>query len=524
MPRAKRKAAVSLSERVARWMEEHLVVPDGRLAGQAMAIYPWQREILGAIYDRKPMARRVIVSMGRKNGKTTLAAALLLAHLCGPMAKRGSQLVSAAQSREQAGLIYRAASRMVQLSKTLRAYVYCVDHAKKIYCPALGTEYRALSADAHTAYGLSPALVIHDELGQVRGPQSDLYDALETAMAAHDDPLSIIISTQAPTDSDLLSLLIDAAEAGRDPRTVCIRYSAPDDVDPWSDEALMAANPGLGTTCSWEELRGLRDEARAMPSREPAYINLVLNRRVAPHASLVSATEWDACSDEPDERAFEAGPLWIGIDLSSRQDLTAMAVVGEDADGLLHVRVHAWMPSLGLRERSERDRAPYTQWVEMGVISLCPGATVRYTDVAETLAEYLESADVAAVAYDRWRIDVLQTELERLGVTAPLVPFGQGYRDMAPAIDALEQLVRERRILHGGHPLLRWALHGAEVVSDPAGNRKLDKARASARIDPLVALIMAIGAWAKAQRGGDSPRAADAELARAWSEPLVMRW
>jgi len=514
---------VTTSETVARWIEQHLVVPDGRLTGRPMKVYDWQRNILSAIYDREPRARRAIITMGRKNGKTTLAAAILLAHLCGPLAKQNAQLVSAAQSREQAALIYRAASRMVAMSPSLRAYVISTEHAKKLSCPAIGTEYRALSADAHTAYGLSPALVIHDELGQVRGPQSDLYDALETAMAAHDDPLSIIISTQAPTDSDLLSLLIDAAEAGRDPRTVCVRYSAPDDLDMWSDEAIAAANPGVGTTCSWDELRGLRDEARAMPSREPAYINLVLNRRVAPHAALVSATEWDACSDEPDERAFEAGPLWIGIDLSSRQDLTAMAVVGEGADGLLHVRVHAWMPSLGLRERSERDRAPYKEWVEMGVISLCPGATVRYTDVAETLAEYMESADVAAVAYDRWRIDVLQTELERLGVTAPLVPFGQGYRDMAPAIDALEQLVRERRILHGGHPLLRWALHGAEVVSDPAGNRKLDKARASARIDPLVALIMAIGAWAKAQRGGDAPRQAEADLVQAWSDPLVVR-
>lgn len=517
-------ASLRRSEIIARWIEQHIIVPDGRLAGLPMQVHPWQREILARIYDRDPPARRVIVTMGRKNGKTTIAAAILLAHLCGPLARPGSQLVSAAQSREQAGLIYRAASRMAMLSPTIRPHVVTVDSAKRITCKALGTEYRALSADAHTAYGLSPALVIHDELGQVRGPQSDLYDALETAMAAHDDPLSIIISTQAPTDGDLLSMLIDAAEEGRDPRTVCIRYSAPDDVDPWSDEAIAAANPGLGTTCSWEELRGLRDEARAMPSREPAYCNLVLNRRVAPRAQLISPREWDACEGSPSDAVLASGPLWIGIDLSSRHDLTAMAVVGEDADGMLHVRIHAWVPSQGLRERSERDRAPYQAWVDAGVITLCHGATVSYVDVAEMLAAYMSTADVAAVAYDRWRIDVLQTELERLGVAAPLVPHGQGYRDMAPALDVLEQLVRERRILHGGNPLLRWALHGAVVAADPAGNRKLDKARASARIDALIALVMAVGVWSRAQRGGDAPRQAEPELAQAWSDPLVMRW
>ena len=115
--------------------------------------------------------------------------------------------------------------------------------AKTLRCGELGTRYRALSAEARTAFGLSPALIIHDELGRVRGPRSPLYEALETAVGAQEAPLSIVISTQAATDRDLLSILIDDAQKGHDPSTVLRLYTAPPELDPFSEEAIKAANP-----------------------------------------------------------------------------------------------------------------------------------------------------------------------------------------------------------------------------------------------------------------------------------------
>src|SRR5699024_6151983 len=111
----------------------------------------------------------------------------------------------------------------------LEPHIGIRDTAKEIYCPARGTQYKALSADATTAHGLSPVFVVHDELGQVRGPDDALYEALETAGAAQEAPLSIIISTQAPTDGDLLSLLIDDALTGADPSRKVRLYTAPID-------------------------------------------------------------------------------------------------------------------------------------------------------------------------------------------------------------------------------------------------------------------------------------------------------
>ena len=203
--------------------------------------------------------------MGRKNAKTATSAFLLLLHLVGPEARANSQLYSAAQSRDQASLLFALAAKIVRMSPDLSEYVGIRDTAKQLYCPELGTLYRALSAEASTAYGLSPVFTVHDELGQVKGPRSELYDALETASAAHDEPLSIIISTQAPTDGDLLSILIDDAQRGHDPKLKVALYSAPLDEDAFSEDSIRKANPHYDLFMNKDEvLRQMRD-AKRMP-------------------------------------------------------------------------------------------------------------------------------------------------------------------------------------------------------------------------------------------------------------------
>jgi phage terminase large subunit-like protein len=234
---------------VVAFIEQTCIVPEGKLVGQPLKLQPWQKDILTAIYDNEHGAtRRAIVSMGRKNAKTSLAACLLLAHLCGPPARNrpNSELYSAAQSRDQAGIIFSLAAKMVRLSSTLSQAVRIQETAKVLTCPELGTRYRALSAESTTAFGLSPSLIIHDELGRVRGPRSPLYEALETAVGAQEAPLGIIISTQAASDSDLMSILVDDALAGHDPLTVIRLYTAPPELDPFDEQTIRLANPAYG--------------------------------------------------------------------------------------------------------------------------------------------------------------------------------------------------------------------------------------------------------------------------------------
>lgn len=478
-----------IAERNIRWIEAHCRIPEGKFVGQPVVLREWQKDVIRGIYDTP--TRRAIISFGRKNAKTTLSAFLLLLHLCGPESRPNSQLYSTAKSREQAAVIFDLAGKVVRMSPDLREEIVIRDSSKQLLYPDRGTVYRALSAEASTAYGLSPVFVVHDELGQVRGPRSDLYEALETAVGAQEEPLSIVISTQAPTDGDLLSVLIDDAATGADPKTKLFLYTADETLDPFGDEAIKAANPAYGDFLNADEVREQAESARRMPAREAAYRNLVLNQRIDSSNPLIPRSIWEACGGEIDETAFD-GPVYVGLDLSARNDLTALAMVAEK-DGVWHAKVEFFAPEKGVRDRSVRDRAPYDVWAKQGFLTLTDGATVRYDTVAQRLVEICDTYTVASVAFDRWRIDVFKTELERLNVELPLEPFGQGYKDMTPAVDELEARLLNGRLRHGNNPLLTWCAANTIAVSDPAGNRKLDKSKSTGRIDGILALTMAIG-------------------------------
>ena len=186
---------IKLSARAKRnidWIHHHLFIPEGKMVGQKVRLSNEQIRWMEMIYGSP--TRTFICSLPRKNGKTSWSAMILLLHLVGPEAVKNGQLYSTALSRDQASVLFSLAAKMVRMSAQLSEYISIKDSSKMLVCKDLGTTYRALSADASTAMGLSVSFVVHDELGSVRGPKSDLYEALETASAAQENPLSIIIS------------------------------------------------------------------------------------------------------------------------------------------------------------------------------------------------------------------------------------------------------------------------------------------------------------------------------------------
>jgi len=465
------------------------------MIGKRVVLRDWQRDALRSIYDNPHGTRRAILSFGRKNGKTALSAFLMLLHLCGPEAQANSRVYSAAQSRDQAGLLFDLASQCVRLSPELYPFIQIRVTAKEILCPELGTMYKALSAEATTAFGLNPRLVIHDELGQVRGPRSTLYEALETATGAQDDPLSIVISTQAPTDADLLSVLIDDAKAGHDPRVIVRLYTAPETLDPFSEEAIRLANPAFGDFLNATEVLAMAEDARRMPSREGEFRNLVLNQRVDTNNPFVSASVWSNCGKPP--LPLDGVPVYAGLDLSSVADLTALVLIGE-VDGCWQVHPTFWLPGVGLSTKSRADRVPYDQWHKEGFLQTSPGKSIEYEFVAEYLRDAFHRYDIRKLGFDRWNMKHLKPWLSKAGftdemLTTRFVEFGQGVASMSPALRELESDLLNRKIAHGMHPVLSMCAAGAVVWMDGAGNRKLHKALSSSRIDGMVALEMARG-------------------------------
>ena len=476
-------------ERNIAWIESYCRIPEGKFVGKPVKLTVHQRRWIKRIYDSP--TRLFILSMARKNAKTAMASFLLLLHLCGPEAKPNSQLYSAAQSRDQAAILFSLAAKVVRMSPDLGQVVSVKDTAKQLVCNDLGTVYKALSADASTSYGLSPCFVIHDELGQVKGPRFELYEALETASAAQESPLSIVISTQAPTDSDLLSLLIDDALTGADPANKVELCTANIDLDPFSEEAIRQANPHYDDFMNKSEVLRQAQDAKRLPSREAAYRNLILNQRVEARNPFVARAIWLENGDEPD--SIDGQRVYGGLDLSSVSDLTSLELVTESGD------VHStfWLPEDGLPEKSRADRVPYDQWAAEGYLLTTPGRAIEYEFVAQHLRDLFDRCDVVALAFDRYNMRFLKPWLEKVGFSPEELErfkeFGQGFVSMSPAIRELEAKLLAKKLRHGNHKVLEMCAANAQTVSDPAGNRKFTKQKTTGRIDGMVALAMAVG-------------------------------
>jgi phage terminase large subunit-like protein len=482
-------------ELVCRFIETYLKIPEGAHVSQPIRLLLFQEIFILAIYDNPHITRKAILSIARKNGKTALIAALLLAHLVGPESKKNSQLVSGAQSRDQASLVYKLAAKMVVQSPDLYGIVKDTPSRKALQGLLMGTEYHALAAEGSRAQGLSPVFAILDETGQVVGPNSSFVEAIETSQGAHETPLIVYISTQAPSDADMLSLLIDDAERSGDPHTVCHVYAADDNCDLMDEEQWQFANPALGVFRSRKDLEEQLKQADRLSTKEAAARNLLLNNRIALEKLWISPKIWKANGNQPDIGVFQRYGAACGLDLSARIDLTAAVLAAKDDFGNVHLLPYIYTPLEGIEERARVDRAPYDMWVKQGLMFALPGRSVDYEQMFAHLRAELDRLNIVlnSIEYDRWRIDIARGHADAVGFgqTAEWNSVGQGYKDFSPRCEHFENLLIDHKICHGNHPLLTLAASNAIAVSDAAGSIKLDKSKTTQRIDPLVAAVMA---------------------------------
>ena len=479
-------------ERVIAFIHRYCKVPEGKLVGKPIRLEQFQQHFILSVYDNPAGTTEGILSIARKNGKSGLIAAILLAHIAGPEARLNSQIVSGARSRDQAALVFNLAAKMVAMSPDLSKLVRIVPSGKRLIGLALNVEYRALAAEGSTSHGLSPVLAILDELGQVRGDHDDFVEAIETASGAYDDALRLIISTQAPIDADMLSVKIDDARRSNDPKIVCHVYEAPAECDVLDPEAHRAANPALGTFRSHSELLAAAEKASRMPSAENGFRNLYLNQRVNRFSPFLAPGVWLGCNGATDDEAFAKGVVFGGLDLAETTDLCAFVLIAFWM-GKWHVRCWFWKPAATLEDHAKRDRVPYGRWAKEGLLETTPGVAVDYEFVATKIAEITNGMNVGRIGFDRYRFKTLEAQMQKLGITLPFEPFGQGHVSMAPAMDTTEIAFLNSQVLHGGHPVLTMCAANAVVEKNAAGDRKLNKAKSTGRIDGMVATVMAFG-------------------------------
>ena len=489
---------LSRPERIIAFIE-HLKVPDGKGVGQPLKLRAWQKDKIRAVYGRDSYDERLvnlaILTMARKNGKTALVAALVLVHLVGPEAVAFGQLYSIAFDRAQASIVFNLARNMVSMDPYLSARIKITESSKRMVDPVSGSVFLALSSEARSHHGKSSSFLVFDELAQF-GTDDELYSVMRTSTGAHGkNALTWVISTQAPDDTALLSQLIDANKLeDKDPSVALFEYTTPPEADAFDEEEWAKSNPALGDFRSLDEMRDFAQKAKRMPSLMPRFRNLYLNQRVSAADVYIPADVWKTNGAPPTPlEELRGRPCFGGLDLSSSRDLTALALVFPDDDwDKLDVHLWIWKPKYLLEEHERVDKVPYPRWAEQGYIIAKDGKVIDYRWVAKQMGSIVADFDVRAVGFDRWRIEEFRRDLDEEGVLVDMEPVGQGFKDMNRCVELLENVSLEARLRHGNHPVLTWCASNTVVQEDPAGARKFAKNKSRGRIDPVVALGMAL--------------------------------
>lgn len=480
-----------------------LTVPAGKFVNRPVRLREFQLRFIRDVYNpAKPDGRRqrsqAVMSIGRRGGKTLLAAIIVLAHLVGPMKRPNSTLVSAATTRDQAKLLFRYCVDMIRPKAALMAKLKILSNTHRILHKIDGSVYQAISSEAGGGFGQGIDVVIYDELAQAK--TRTMYDMLMTSLGSQIEPLMVIISTQAPANDHILSELIDYGDKLKtgelvDPTFTAHVYKADDDCDILDEKQWLKANPALGDYRDLEEMRATMGRAKEVPSLESAVRNLYLNQRVAREAPFLSPSVWLRNQGDVDHKIFLDGrPVFAGLDLAAKTDLSAMVMCCADDDLNVHLWSMAWTPADTLMARAARDRAPYDVWRDKNFLIAVPGSALDYDFLALDVAEATQGMNMQRMAFDRWRIDIFKQACARVGYMPPLIPHGQGFRDMSPAVDAFEELAIAGKLRHGNDPIFRWCVSNTFIERDAAGNRKPTKARSWGRIDVAVAGLMAVAA------------------------------
>ena len=525
------------------FFEGVLRLSEGQFEGRPFDLHPSQAFIIGSIFgwkraDGRRRFRRAYIEQGKGNGKSPLAGGIGLYGMTAD-GEAGAQIYAAAAKREQAGILFADAVKMVKQSPALAKRLEFSGGPGRefnIAHHASGSFFRPVSRDTgKTGSGPRPYFVLADEVHEL--PDRKIIEMLERGFKFRREPLLFMITNSgsdrnsvaweehehavkvaagnhdAVTDPTFLGEIIDDT-------TFSYVCALDDGDDPLTDPSCwIKANPLLGVTITEEYLAETVAQAKAIPGQ----LNGILRLHFcvwtdAETAWMTRATLEPRLADfEPEEHHGE--PIWLGLDLSRNRDITALGAVvqtgvTDDGKPTYDGWVEAWTPGDTMQARELQDRLPYSVWVREGHLHAPKGESISYRHVAQALAEYDRDFEVRTLAYDRYAFKKFEEEVAELGLSVtfaehpqggvkkgrPLVPGGEGLW-MPGSVRLLEELLLEGRIRLRRNPVLISAMMSAVTDEDRWGNHWLAKERSVNKIDAVIALAMAVGAAV----GGQEP-------------------
>lgn len=472
----------------------------GQWHGVPFDLLPWQEQIISDLFGTVKengfrQYNTCYCEIPKKNGKSELAAAIALYLTCGD-GEWGAEVYGCASDRQQASIVFDVAVDMVDQCPALKKRVKPIMSTKRLVYQPTNSYYQVLSAEAYTKHGLNCHGVIFDELHSQ--PNRELFDVMTKGSGdARRQPLFFLITTAGTDRNSVCFEQHQKAEdliAGRkiDPSFYPVIYGIPEEAD-WGDEAnWYKANPSLGHTIDIEKVRIAYLSAKENPAEENTFRQLRLDQWVRQSVRWMPMDKWDACAFPVDPKALYGRDCYAGLDLSTTSDITAFVLVfpPRTEDEKYIILPFCWIPEENMQQRVKKDHVPYDVWEKTGYLKTTEGNVIHYGYIEQVIEDLSKQYHILEIAYDRWGATQLTQDLEDMGLT--VVPFGQGYKDMSPPTKELMKLVLEKRIAHGGHPVLRWMMDNVFVRTDPAGNIKMDKQKSTEKIDAAVATVMAL--------------------------------
>jgi Phage Terminase. len=470
----------------------------GEWSGQTIDLEPWQCWIIACVFGWKNQDtdkrrfRTIYDEVARKNGKTTRLSGIGNYGLTKDD-EGGPEIYAAATKREQSRILFDEACRMIKQSRPLRKRLDVQQHC--IINPANFGKFVPLSSDGQTMDGLNPHFALVDELHAHK--TSEVWDVLKSALGARSQPLLWAITTAGFNKNGICYEVRDYAikvltGVIDDDSFFSIIYTL-DDGDNWQDESnWIKANPNLGVSVSLDYLREQSRQAAVMPTAKINFFTKHLNIWVTGATAWCNLELWLACSaDYKADEITEPVAVYLGLDLASVSDIASIGGVAVMPDGRWLTFGKHYLPEEAVDNNIRKSTVPFRQWHEQGWLTLTPGNVIDYNWIKADILSLMEQFPVKEIAFDRWNSSQLVNDM--LEVNAPMVAFGMGYASMNAPMKELERRYLAKEITHQNDPVLNWAMSNVVADQDPAGNIKPAKNKSNEKIDPAVALMMAIG-------------------------------
>lgn len=513
---------IQRARRAIDFFELVLVHTKGRYAGTPFILEPWQKEIIARIFgtvcwdeqysEYARQYRLAWIELARKNGKSELLSGFALYGLCADQ-EESAEVYSVAVDRDQAGMVYATAKRMVELSPHLSKMLVVVDSRKRIVHPKSNSFYQVLPGDAGGALGTNPSMVLFDEVLTQR--DRHLWDAMRQGFGTRKQPIMIAATTAAYTTA---AFALEEHEYGErvladptiDPHRYVFMRNVAKDWD-WEDEGKPAvydggtlieeatgwywANPALGTFLSIGTMRAEYAEAKEKPTAQNAFRVFRLNQWVSQANRWLDMGVYDSNGGHRFAREQLAGRGCIGgLDLASTGDFTAWVLLfpgsptDETADGFT-VLPHFFVPRPALEKRAPM-RTHLEVWEREGFITVHEGQTTNYDDIETHIAKDAELFHINGFGYDQWNATQVVGHLEDSGLTAVKVP--QSPARLNDPCKWLETLIANRTFYHGANPVLRWMVDNVELEVTGDGLVKPSKSKSGEKIDGVAASLNAL--------------------------------